>query len=119
MPAAKAQATLNVHAVVGSDDGGVSSAARELAAQLAPGGDFGTEIIDGVAANADEAADRIESTIQALLTFPFFGGGKLVWLKRATFLADDVTGRAEAVLGALEKLSSTLQEGIPPVPAFS
>jgi len=113
MPAVKINAAATIHAIVGSDDGGVSSAARELAAQLSPGGEFGTEIIDGVAANADEAADRVESTIQALLTFPFFGGSKLVWLKRATFLADDPTGRSETVLTALEKLASTLQSGVP------
>ena len=113
MPAAKTNSAVSVQAIVGSDDGGVSSAARELAAQLSPEGEFDTETIDGVAANADEAADRIESTIQALLTFPFFGGGKLVWLKNATFLADDPTGRSETVLGALEKLTATLQEGLP------
>jgi len=113
MPAAKTKSAVSLHAVVGSDSGGVSSKARELAGQLSPGGDFDTETIDGVAANADEAADRIDSTIGALLTFPFFGGRKLVWLKNATFLADDPTGRSETVLSALERLVSTLQQGLP------
>lgn len=111
MPAAKATAT--IHAIVGSDDGGVMAAAKELAAKLAPPGDFGTEIIDGAVSNSGDAAERIDSTIQALLTFPFFGGGKLVWLKSASFLADDQTGRAEAVLEALEKLVATLESGLP------
>jgi DNA polymerase-3 subunit delta len=115
MPAAKkpAAATASVHAVVGSDSGGVSVAARELASQLAPSGDFGTETIDGNSSGADEAADRIDSTVQALLTFPFFGGSKLVWLKGATFLGDDPTGRSETVLNAIEKLTATLQSGLP------
>jgi len=111
MPAAKARAT--VHAIVGSDDGGVKAAAKELAEKLSPGGEFGTEVIDGGAMNSEEAADRIDSAIQALLTFPFFGGGKLVWLKSATFLADDQTGRAEAVLTALDRLVATLESGLP------
>lgn len=109
MPAAKNAA---IHAVVGSDSGGVFAAARALAEQLSPGGDFGADIIDGSASNSEEAADRVDSTVQALLTFPFFGG-KLVWLKGATFLGDDQTGRSEAVLGALEKLLATLDSGLP------
>lgn len=114
MPAAaKSKTTAAIHAVVGSDEGGVKAAARELAAKLSPGGDFGTEIIDGGASNSEEAADRVDSTIQALLTFPFFGGAKLVWLKNATFLGDDPTGRSEAVLTALERLVATLQSGLP------
>lgn len=103
----------NIHAIVGSDDGGVMKAARELAIQLAPAGDFGTDTIDGSAANSEEAADRIHSTIEALLTFPFFGGGKLVWLKNATFLGDDPTGRSETVADALAKLIATLESGLP------
>ena len=88
-------------------------AARELAVQLAPEGDFGADTIDGNASNSEEASDRIHSTIEALLTFPFFGGGKLVWLKNATFMGDDVTSRSEAVTTALEKLVETLASGLP------
>jgi DNA polymerase-3 subunit delta len=114
MPAAKTKAvTGNIHAIVGSDDGGVMRAARELAIELSPGGDFGADTIDGNASNSEEAADRIHSTIEGLLTFPFFGGGKLVWLKNATFMGDDVTSRSETVTNALEKLVETLQSGLP------
>ena len=112
MPAAKT-ANASIHAIVGSDDGGVMSAARELATQLSPGGEFGMETIDGSVSNSGDAAERIDSTIQALLTFPFFGGGKLVWLKSATFLGDDPMGRSEAVLAGLEKLVETLESGLP------
>lgn len=116
MPAAKT--ATSAYAIVGSDDGGVMSAARELAEKLSPGGDFGMETIDGSASNSQEAADRIDSAIQALLTFPFFGGGKLVWLKSATFLADDPMGRSEAVLAALERLVATLESGLPDSTVF-
>lgn len=108
-----AKSTHSIHAIVGSDDGGVMAAARELAAKLSPGGDFGMETIDGAVGNSAEAAERIDSTIQALLTFAFFGGSKLVWLKSANFLGDDQIGRAEAVLVALEKLVETLESGLP------
>ena len=49
MPAAKTKSAVSLYAVVGSDSGGVSSKARELAGQLSPGGDFDTETVDGVA----------------------------------------------------------------------
>jgi DNA polymerase-3 subunit delta len=84
-----------------------------MAAELAPPGDFGMDIIDGQAANADEAAERIYRTIDALQTFGFFGGRKLVWLKDANFLADDRTGGALATLDALEKLTGILKQGLP------
>jgi DNA polymerase-3 subunit delta len=48
-----------------------------------------------------------------LLTFPFFGGEKLVWLRNANFLGDTVTGRASDVLEGLESLGATLGKGLP------
>ncbi len=112
MPA-KAKVSDQIHAILGTDESEVKRVAKELAAQLSPGGDFGSEIIDGAAGNSDDAAGRIHQTIEALLTFPFFGGGKLVWLKNANFLADNQMGKSNAVAEALEKLSETLAGGLP------
>jgi DNA polymerase-3 subunit delta len=116
MPKAKAKpktATANIHAVVGSDESEVKRVASELAQQLASpdAGDFGLEIIDGAADNADQAAKQIRSTIDALNTLPFFGGAKLVWLKNANFLADSIIGRAASVQEALEQLANVINEG--------
>lgn len=115
MPAAKAKATAQIHAVLGSDESEVKRAARDLATQLVPegGGEFAQEIIDGCVGNADEAVQRIHQTIEALLTYSFFGGEKLVWLKNANFLADTQTGKAASTLEALEKLAETLANGFP------
>ena len=110
MPTAKAT---SVHAVIGSDDVEVKRVARELAGELGSGGEFGTDIIDGQADNADQAAQRIYQTVEALNTFGFFGGGKLVWLKNANFLGDDRTSSAQATVGALEKLTETIARGLP------
>src|SRR5438046_782135 len=98
-PKTKAQGTAQIHAVLGSDESEIKRAAADLAQRLMPanGGDFGCDIIDGCADNADQAASKVHETIQALLTFPFFGGEKLVWLRSATFLADTPTGRAATV----------------------
>ena len=102
-----------IYAIVGSDEAAVKEAAKARAAELSPGGDFGADIIDGIADYADAAAERVHGTIEALLTFPFFGGEKLVWLKNANFLGDTQTGKAAAVTEALEKLVATLQSGLP------
>ncbi|PYJ42958.1 MAG: hypothetical protein DME86_04205 [Verrucomicrobia bacterium] len=84
--------TANLYAIVGSDEAAVKREAAALAQKLAPAeaGEFGLETIDGAADNVEQAAGAIRSTIAALQTLPFFGGGKLVWLKSANFLSDDV-----------------------------
>jgi DNA polymerase-3 subunit delta len=103
-------ATANIYAVMGSDEAEVKRVAAELAAKLTPGaGDFGLEVIDGAADNAEQAAARIRSTIEALRTFPFFGGEKLVWLKSANFLGDDSKARSAAVQSALEQLGELIE----------
>ena len=101
-----------IYAVVGSDEAEVKRVAAELAAKLTPpdAGDFGLETIDGAADNADQAAARIRSTVEALQTLPFFGGAKLVWLKNANFLGDDQKARAASVQSALEELAYALNE---------
>src|SRR5688572_424995 len=102
-----------IRVVVGSDESEVKRAAKKIAEELAPAGDFGSDIIDGSVDYAEHAAQRIHQTIEALLTFPFLGGDKLVWLKNATFLDDSTTGRAEVVVEALEKLADVLRSGLP------
>jgi DNA polymerase-3 subunit delta len=111
-PAAKSAA---IRVVAGSDEAEVKRRAAELAETMAApdAGEFGKDVIDGTAENADHAAGRIDETRQALLTLPFFGGDKLVWLKSVNFLADTVLGRSNAVQDALERLQETLAEGLP------
>jgi len=111
-PAAKSAA---IRIVAGSDESEVKRRATELAETMVgpDAGEFGRDIIDGTADNADHAAGRIHETRQALLTLPFFGGEKLVWLKSANFLADTVLGRSNTVQEALETLQETLATGLP------
>src|SRR5437868_2177865 len=114
MPKAKAN-TANIYGVVGSDEAAVKREAAALAQKLAPAeaGEFGLEAIDGAADNVEQAADAIRSTIAALQTLPFFGGGKLVWLKSANFLSDDMKGKSASVLEPLEQLGVILAGGLP------
>ena len=115
MPKTKTKtATGNIYAVMGSDESEVKRVAADLAASLTPpeAGDFGLEIVDGVAENADQAAARIRSTIEALQTLPFFGSTKVVWLKSANFLGDTQLSCAASVQSALEELSDLIENGL-------
>jgi DNA polymerase III subunit delta len=115
MPKAKTKAaTSQIYAVVGSDESEVKRVATGLAAELTPpdAGDFGLEVIDGAADNAEQAAARIRSTIEALQTLPFFGSTKVVWLKNANFLGDTPIGRTTSVQSALEELSDLIHNDL-------
>jgi len=114
MPKPKTKsASTNVYAVLGSDEAEVKRVAAELATQLTPPetGDFGLEVIDGVAESAEQAMARIRSTIEALQTLPFFGRTKVVWLKNANFLGDTAIARSASVQSALEELSDLVKNG--------
>ena len=117
--AAKAKTTPqnagNFFAVVGSDEGLVREKALILYNQLTNGVDdgFTHETIDGIADNSESAFEICSSTVQALLTIPMFGGDKVVWLRNANFLADNVTGRSQRTESGVESLRSTLEKGIP------
>src|SRR6266446_6199517 len=98
MPKTKAKpAAAKIYAVVGSDD---------------------VEVKQTAADNADQAATRIRSTIDALRTLPFFGSEKLIWLKNANFLGDDQKARSAAVQAALEELTATMNAGLGPEITF-
>jgi DNA polymerase-3 subunit delta len=117
MPKAKTKtASANICAVLGSDEAEVKRVAAELASNLTPpgAGDFGLEVIDGVADNADQAEARVRSTIEALQTLPFFGSEKVVWLKNVNFLGDDQKARSAPVQSALEELSELIDASVGP-----
>src|SRR5205809_5082605 len=98
MPKAKAktaESATNIYAVLGSDEAEVKRVASELAAKLSPpdADEFGLEVIDGCADNAEQAVLKIRSAIEALQTLPLFGGRKLVWFKNVNCLGDTLNRR--------------------------
>lgn len=104
-----------IHVFVGTDDLMVKEAAQKACCELMPAdaGEFGLETIEGSADNADHVTRIIRNTLEAIQTMPFFGGDKVVWLKGANFLADNVLGGAQATLEALEQLMNVLRAGLP------
>ena len=111
----KAPVSGNFFAVVGSDDGLVREKALHLYNELTGGVDdgFTHETIDGIADNSDSAFDICSSVIQALQTIPMFGGDKVVWLRNANFLGDNVTGRSQRTESGVESLRNALEGGLP------
>jgi len=112
MPA-KSPAPLQL--VCGSEEYLVKEAARRLATALAPkgGGNFAIEIVDGMAANADEAVKAVYKTLTAIHSMDFFASEKLVWLKNASFLGTDPTSDAKDVEAAVKHFAETLKQGLP------
>jgi len=105
----------NLFVIAGSDDGLVREQALALYNELTGGLDdgFTHETVDGIADNAESAHTICASTVQALLTLPMFGGDKVVWLRNANFLGDNVTGRAQRTEAGVEQLRQTLENGLP------
>jgi len=112
---AKAAKQQNIIAILGSDEGMVREEALKRFRALASdgGGEFSNEVIDGVADNSEGAFQICVNVVQGLQTLPFFGGEKVVWLKGATFLGDDVTGRSERTLSGVQALQDELARGVP------
>ena len=93
----------------GSDEDAVKKAAAALAQKLAPEDAMNMETIDGRADTVDAAIRSIQQVREAILTLPFFGGGKLVWWKAVNFLDETGVGRHASVKEALETLQPDLE----------
>lgn len=115
-PKKTAASSSQFHVIVGTDEARVKEVALKIVQRLTPegAGDFGNEIIEGQADNAEHAGRICADTVMALQTLPFFGGGKVVWLKGASFLGDSVTGRAQASVEGFENILDVLESGLPP-----
>lgn len=111
MPAARTA----IHLIGGSDEFTIKERAAAKAAELTPpgSGEFGVEIIEGAAANQDEALKVLGRLREALQTVGFFSAAKLVWWKNTNLLADDRAVTAEAVKDALADLAEEFKRGLP------
>ena len=97
--------------VCGPDDflvGRVGKERFEALAAEAQADDFSREVISGFAGNVDEVETAVNRFRDAVQTVSMFGGKRVVWLKDVSFLADNVTGRAEGTLRQVEALQELL-----------
>lgn len=114
MSATKKNATL--HLVWGGNEFEVGRKARELVDAACPPADqaFGLETVECRANTIDEAVAAINKSLNALRTVGFFGGGRTVWMRDATFLSPDrEPGDSEDVKERLEALTAEIKKGLP------
>jgi DNA polymerase-3 subunit delta len=110
MPAPAAKPAAPVALVCGEDEFAVKQRARQLHQQWTEAlGGLDHEIIEASAANAGEALKALARLREALQTLPFFGSGKVVWLRDCNFLGDDRTAQAAAVTEPLAELAQELK----------
>ena len=109
--------------VYGSDDLSATRQADALADRLCPPAEqaFGLETIqpEGGEKTADEVCALLRNTMEALLTSPFLGGDKTVFLRGAPFfnpLAEP--GKFESVKAETARLVDLLKAGLPPGVSF-
>lgn len=96
--------------IAGSDEAAVKKNAMARSEALQPADPMNVEVIDARVDSVDEAVAKIDELRAAILTLPFFGGGKLVWWKNVNFLDESVIGRSASVKDALEALVPDLEK---------
>lgn len=93
----------------GSDEFTVQRRARELfetwCREL---GGMDHEVIEAAATGADQALKALGRLREALLTLPFFGGGKAIWFKGCNFLAEEAAG--ERKMGSAPEVQEALRD---------
>jgi len=96
--------------ICGDDDFAVKQRARQVftlwSAEL---GGMDHEIIEASVGNSGDALTVLGKLREALQTLPFFGGGKVVWLRDCNFLGEERTASSQAVTAALAELAEELK----------
>jgi DNA polymerase-3 subunit delta len=107
MPAAKAP---SLALVCGDDEFAVKQRAKQLYRQWSEElGGMDHEIIDASVSNSGDVLSAIAKLREALNTLPFFGSGKVVWLRDCNFLGDERAASAQAVTETLTELADELK----------
>jgi DNA polymerase-3 subunit delta len=96
--------------VCGDDDFAVKQRARQLFQEWsAVVGGMDQESIEAGVGNSGDALAGIGKLREALQTLPFFGTGKIVWLRDCNFLGEERTASSAAVTEALAELAEELK----------
>lgn len=110
-PSPAAKAASPVALICGDDEFAVKERARRLHDQWSQElGGMDHEVIDATAGNSGEALRALGRLREALQTLPFFGSGKVVWLKDCNFLGDERAAQSAAVTDALAGLAQELKD---------
>ncbi|MEI8243336.1 MAG: hypothetical protein WCI17_08735 [bacterium] len=107
---------VSLHLVCGSDDYLVEQQAHKIVEASVPAAEraLGLEVLHGRVDTVDAARAVVRQCLEAVQTAGFFGGGKLVWLKNATFLNPQVRpGDSDQVKACVAELTARIKEGLP------
>ena len=108
MPSPVTKQTASLVMVCGEDDFAVKQRAKQVYLEWTEElGGMDHEIIDAAVANSGEALKAIAKLREALQTLPFFGSGKVIWLKNCNFLSDERAATkdvSESLAGLAEEL---------------
>ena len=97
--------------ICGDDEFAVKQRARQLFQQWSEElGGMDHEIIEASVANSGDALTVISKLREGLNTLPFFGSGKVVWLRDCNFLGDERTASSAAVTETLGELAEELKK---------
>ena len=107
MPPAKAS---SLALICGDDEFAVKQRARQFYQQWSEElGGMDHETIEASVSNSGDALTAIGRLREALNTLPFFGSGKVVWLRDCNFLGDERTASSAAVTETLGELAEELK----------
>ena len=108
MPAAT---PLSPALICGDDEFAVKARAKQLHQQWCDElGGMDHETIEAAVANSGEALTALARLREALQTLPFFGTGKVIWLRDCNFLGDERAASAQAVTETLNELAEELKK---------
>ncbi|HTX22909.1 MAG TPA: hypothetical protein VMD27_13755 [Candidatus Aquilonibacter sp.] len=96
--------------ICGDDEFAVKKRAKEIFQQWSEElGGMNHEIIDAAVSNSGEVLAAVSKLREALQTLPFFGSGKVVWLRDCNFLGDERAASAQAVTETMAELADELK----------
>jgi DNA polymerase III subunit delta len=100
----------SVTLICGDDEFAVKQRAKQFYLQWCEElGGMDHEIIEASVSNSGDALTAIARLREALNTLPFFGSGKVVWLRDCNFLGDDRTASSQSVTETLGELAEELK----------
>jgi DNA polymerase-3 subunit delta len=96
--------------ICGDDEFAIKQRARQLHRQWCDElGGMDHEIIEATVSNSSEALTALARLREALQTLPFFGSGKVIWLRDCNFLGDERAASASDVTETLNDLAEELK----------
>jgi DNA polymerase-3 subunit delta len=109
MPAPAAKAP-SLALICGDDEFAVKKRAREIYRLWCDElGGMDHETIEAMVSNSGDALSAIAKLREALQTLPFFGSGKVVWLRDCNFLGDERAATTQVVTETLAEVAEELK----------